>query len=272
MSEFHCPEPITVQIKLAGGTADVYAEQRETATVEVEPYGDDDAAREAVERTRVEMRDGTLYVEYPTDTVWPSRNRHQVRVRVWAPAGSTLATNVASADVTCRGPLAGVSANSASGDVSVDEASGDVAVKTASGDVRAGSVGGRLEVQSASADVRASRVGGDARTTSASGDVEIGELGGDLNASTASGDVRVGLAHRGAINVKSASGDVAIGVAAGTLTWLDLNSMSGTTRSDLNMNDAAAPAGPGGEATLSVRVHTMSGDIDVHRVPQPAAA
>src|SRR4029453_10205652 len=111
-------------------------------------------------------------------------------------------------------------------------------------------------------------------------------LGGGLTARTASGDCRVGVARRGTIKVDSASGDVSIGVAAGTLAWLDLSSMSGSTHNDLTMSDppggdaargdAAGGDAAGGdaagrtaEAALSIQIRTMSGDIHVHRVAQP---
>jgi hypothetical protein len=55
---------------------------------------------------------------------------------------------------------------------------------------------------------------------------------------------------------------VSIGVAAGTGVWLDLDSASGDTHSDLSMSEGTA--NPGG-ATLTLQVRTASGDIDVHR-------
>jgi hypothetical protein len=269
MHEFPCPTPITMNIKLAGGAADVYAVERETAAVEVEPYDDSSAAREAAERIHVELRGDTLVVECPTGSGWLSRQRNRVRVHAWVPIDSALNSSVASADVACHGRFAAVTANGASGDLRVEEVTGDLVVNTASGDVHAGRVGGRLQVDSASADVRAAYVGGDAKTDSASGDVEIDELGGGLSANTASGDLRVGVTRGGTVKVNSASGDVTIGVPAGTLAWLDLSSMSGSTHSDLAMTDGAEPVATG-EAALNVQVRTMSGDIHVHRVAQPA--
>ncbi|HEX2356277.1 MAG TPA: DUF4097 family beta strand repeat-containing protein [Micromonosporaceae bacterium] len=287
MPEFPCPDPIDVKIKLPGGLADLSAEERDTALVEVEPYDRGSASVEAAERTLVELREGTLVIEHPPGRL--SGRRGGVRVRVRVPAGSAVDSTVASADLTCRGPFAAVTARSASGGVTVEEVAGDLVVSTASGDVRAGSVGGRLRVDSASGDVRAGFVGADAKTDSASGAMEIKMLGGGLTARTASGDCRVGVARRGTIRVDSASGDVSIGVAAGTLAWLDLSSMSGSTHNDLTMSDPPGGDAPGGdaargdaaggdaagrtaEAALSIQVRTMSGDIHVHRVAQRAVA
>jgi DUF4097 and DUF4098 domain-containing protein YvlB len=103
---------------------------------------------------------------------------------------------------------------------------------------------------------------------SASGDVDIDQAHSGVRVSTASGDVRLGSIRRGEIHINSASGDISIGVAAGTGVWLDLSSFSGTTRSDLSVNEAAA----GGQHSASVYVKTLSGDIHVRRVAAPAAA
>jgi hypothetical protein len=282
MPEFPCPNPINVRIKLSAGVADVYAEERDTATVEVVPYDDRPDAAEAAERTRVDLHGDTLVIEYPTSA--GPRPRARVRVRAWVPAGSAVDGNVSSADLTCHGRFAAVTANSASGAVAVEEVAGDLLVNTASGDVRAGRVGGRLRVDSASADVRAEFVGADSKIDSASGDMEIDVLDAGLTARSASGDCRVGVARRGTITVDSASGDVSIGVATGTFTWLDLSSMSGSTRSELTMTDRAQPgaagdtgardtgAGEPGPAALTIQVRTMSGDIHVRRVAQPSTA
>jgi hypothetical protein len=61
----------------------------------------------------------------------------------------------------------------------------------------------------------------------------------------------------------TASGDVSVGVAAGTGVWLDLNTASGSTTSDLAMG--GGPSEGVREAALEVRIRTASGDIDVHR-------
>jgi hypothetical protein len=61
---------------------------------------------------------------------------------------------------------------------------------------------------------------------------------------------------------------VVLRVPAGTAVWLDLNTISGTTRTDLDMGAGAPPGGP----DLTLRVATMSGDIDVRRAAHPAAA
>jgi DUF4097 and DUF4098 domain-containing protein YvlB len=273
MYEFPCLQPVTVSVRLGGGGVDVLAEERDTATVDVSPNPHDDsaAAREAAANTVVELRGDTLVVEAPNITGgWLFRRVPRLRVTIRIPLDCTLAIKVASADVRCRGRYAAASLTTASGDLHLDEVTGDVTITTASGDTNVERAGGQVKVGGASGDVRVGQAGGDVSAHSASGDLEVAQAGGSVQATTASGDIRVGSASRGTVRVNTASGDVSVGVAAGTGVWLDLNSLSGSTHSDLAMADAAGRATSNAELTLQVR--TVSGDIEVHRVSLPAAA
>lgn len=267
MSEFSCPGPVTVDLRLGGGACEIRAEQRETALVEVEPYDSSDAATEAASQTRVELSGDTLIISAPEAGGWLFRRVPRLRVTAVVPVGSSGRIKVASADLTCHGPWAQIKVNTASGDVFVERVTGDLSVNTASGDVRAGQVDGQLTVNSASGDVAATRVGGQVEIKGASADVDIEEIGDGLRSSTASGDLRIGTARHGTITANSASGDVAIGVLAGTGIWMDLNTLSGRTRSDLDPGDS-----PPTSHDLSIQVRTLSGNIEIHRVNQPTPA
>jgi DUF4097 and DUF4098 domain-containing protein YvlB len=109
---------------------------------------------------------------------------------------------------------------------------------------------------------------GGARVSTASGDVQIGRAESSVRASTASGDVSIGTPRRGEVEAKTVSGDVALRVPAGTGVWLDLSTLTGSTRTDLNIGTDAPASSP----DLTVRVATMSGDIEVYRTSQPAPA
>jgi DUF4097 and DUF4098 domain-containing protein YvlB len=268
MSEFPCSGPVTVEVRLAGGTVDLYAEPRESAAVEVTPYDSSDASQQAASETRVEMSGDTLLIAAPETSGWLFRRSPRVRVVARVPEASTAYLKVATADATIHGEWSQAKVNTASGDVAVHHVTGDLSVNTASGDVRAGRVGGQLSVNTASGDVTAQQVSGSVEVKGASADVEIGDLGGDLRSHTASGDMRIGTARQGTVRVNSASGDVSIGVASGVGVWLDLNTLSGRTNSDLNMTGDAPPT----SHDLTIQVRTMSGDISIHRVNQPTAA
>ena len=128
--------------------------------------------------------------------------------------------------------------------------------------MRVGAVGGALRVKTGSGDVSADTVSGPVSVKVASGDVRIAALSGAIEVSSASGDIGLGAVHSGEVKINSASGDVSVGVPTGTSVWLDLSTVSGSTNSDLAMTGAA----PEGGAALTLRVHTVSGDISVRRV------
>jgi DUF4097 and DUF4098 domain-containing protein YvlB len=274
MYEFDCPAPITLSLRVAGGEAEIIAEDRTDATVEVSPFDGSEASRNAAARTRVDLHGGVLVVEAPEWTGLLFRRGPRVRVTVHLPQDSELNVTVASADVRAVGRYRAANIISASGDVSIEHVAGDGSAKAASGDIRVGRVDGDLRITGASGDFFVGQVGGEVSASSASGDIAVDRVGGSLRATTASGDVRVGAATTGTVQVKSASGDVSIGVVPGTGVWLDLTSLSGDTHTDLAMPQAAGPAGTGEQsaATLSLQVRTASGDIDVHRAHERAAA
>jgi hypothetical protein len=84
-----------------------------------------------------------------------------------------------------------------------------------------------------------------------------------VRAETASGHIEVGSLRQGQARLRTASGDVEVGVAAGTGVWLDLDTASGKSVTDLTMRGDTPPGD--GAATLELRVRTASGDILVRR-------
>lgn len=261
--EFASPGPVNADIRIASGMVNVDAGEHSTITVSVEPFDNSAASREAAEQTRVHLEGKNLIVHTPHGKGWALFKWPKLRITARVPAESTLTVKAASADVTCTGVYADVVAHAASGDLQVDRVVKDASVTSASGDVKIGWVGGDLRMNSASGDVTAKHVGKDVDAHSASGDIEIERADGDVRAKTASGDVTVGVAHRGEVRVHTASGDVTVGIAAGTGVWLDINTASGRTNSDLSMGgDTAPPTG----AALTIKARSASGDITLHRV------
>ncbi len=269
MYEYPAPGPITTTVKLAGGARSVSAEQRETATVDVQPFDNSEASRQAAENIKVEMRGADLIVEAPEGGSWLFRRGARLRVDIRLPLDSRLHVKLASADARCVGRYAEATLSSASGDVYVEETTGDVTAQTASGDVTVGRAGGRVKAQTASGSVNVQYAGGDLTVNSASGDARVDVAGDSVKANTASGDIDLGLVRQGTVKIHSASGDVRVGVLAGTAVWLDLSTMSGETSSDLNVGGGDVPPS-GSQMTLQVR--TMSGDIEIHRVVPPTSA
>ncbi|HEX2771736.1 MAG TPA: DUF4097 family beta strand repeat-containing protein [Micromonosporaceae bacterium] len=262
MREFPAPTPLQLRVRLAAGAVDVVAEERDTATVDVQPYDDRSASRELAEHTTVELRGDTLFVTTPAESGGLLRRSGSIRIDIRLPLDGTVEIKAASADTTCRGRYAHAALDTASGDIFVEQVTGDAAVRAASGDIRLIRVDGALSVSGASGDVRAERAGGRLDAKLGSGDLQIGEADSDVLVKTASGDVHIGAVNRGVVQVGTASGDVGVGVRAGTGVWLDLSTTSGSTSNGLDMGGD----GPSAEPQLTLQLRTVSGDIDVHRV------
>lgn len=260
---FTTNQPLTLRLRNPAGDVQIVAGDVTETTVEVVPRAR--SAEDAATRTRVELSaDGTrLDVEAPERRFGSTT---KLGMLVHLPTGSQVDVGTASADIVCRGELGGLQAMSASGDISAEQVDGDASVKSASGHVYLGAVSGEVDCKTASGDLRVGTAGGNCRGTSASGDLELGACGGEVSARTASGDVGVRQVERGNVQITTMSGDVNIGVRRGVTVWLDLSTLSGRTRSDLDHQD-----GPPTDdsAVVSISIRTMSGDIALQRSNLP---
>ena len=259
MPEFDRSAPVTVSLHVQRGIADVFAEERTTIQVEVKAEDGTDAT----DRFQIGLEGDTLYVHAPEWPAWQWRRTPKLHVTVRVPLDSSLAAKSAAADVRAMGRYRTAHTNVASGNAYLEWVSGDAHLKAASGDLTADRVGGSLRISSSSGELHVGDVTGDVNADTASGNITIRKAEASLEASTASGDVEIGSVSRGRARVRSASGDVAVGVAAGTGVWLDLNTASGKTSSDLSLG--GRPAMTEQQATLELRIRTASGDIDIHR-------
>ena len=108
---------------------------------------------------------------------------------------------------------------------------------------------------------------------SVSGDAVLGEVYGDLNAGTVSGDLMVRAAGPGDVGLKAVSGDVVVAMRRGLRLRLDVNSVSGSVGSELDVSDAPDPQRrPGGDAARPYRQrrradHPRSGSSRLVRKP-----
>jgi hypothetical protein len=269
MREFDCPQPILLNAKLAGGALNVTAEPRQTATVEVRPADDTEASRDAADRTVVQLQGDTLTVEAPPHT-WRLRRTGRIVADVRLPEDSRLRVRLASADGHLRGRYGLSTVDTASGDVVIEHITGALTLNAASGEVQVERVDGPGVVQTASGDIGLGYAGKDLKVDTASGDVNLVRADASVTVKTASGDIQIGAARRGDIRLVSASGDVRVGVISGTSVWLDLLTVSGTTRSDLRQLGAQGPAE--GAPELNIQVRTASGNIDINRVAAATTA
>jgi hypothetical protein len=261
--------PVELDVRLTSGEVRVDA-TAETDRLELELIAHDDESQQLVDNARVEFGDHhgspQLLVEVPQRRGGLGFGflfgRQGISCRIRTPLHSSVSVRSKSADVTSNGTLGGLDVATASGDVSAERIDGDLTIKSASADVRVGEVTGAVGIQSASGDVAIDVTRGNVKVVSASGDLEIDEAYGDVSANTVSGDQQLRAVLRGRVTVQSVSGDVQIGVRRGSKVFLDCNTVSGDTSSELDLS-GEAPAGDG--PLVEVRARTVSGDIRLVR-------
>lgn len=273
MPSFATPGRARLNVRNPAG--DVRVETAETAetSVELVPLDGSEATREAIEKARVEARGDEVVVELEGRTWgisiggWGIGGSPKVGVRIRCPHGSDLACDTAAADLVVEGRVGELRLRTASGDARIDHVGGQLSAKTASGDLRVARVDGRAEVHSVSGDVDLREAHDGLEVSSISGDVLMGEVTGDLTVGSVSGDQIVRAAGPGRVALKSVSGDVHVAIRRGLRVKLDVNSLSGSIDSELEVGDA--PASGVGDAEL--RVRTTSGDVRISRAAAVAA-
>ena len=218
---FATPGPVRLRINIPVGDVELETADVQNTTVELDAGGvEDEVLIEARPRG-----DGHEVV-VDADRVGGGVIRNvQFRLRVVAPHGTDVESNLASADLRARGTSGHLDANVASGDAEIERVTS-------------------------------------ANVNSASGDLVIGEAAGDVKVNTASGDVDLRSVSAGEVKVQTASGDVSVGVARGSRLWVDAQSLAGDTSSELELE--GAPTGDDGPL-VELRVQSMSGDIAVRR-------
>jgi hypothetical protein len=243
---FTTPGAVTLQINIPAGDVDIETRESAETIVELEVRGRD--AEELERETRIEARPRVDGHEVLVDAAHVRRllriRDGDYRVRIQAPPGAAVRAELTTADIRGRGRYGELELDVASSDVEFDQVDGEAKVNTASGDV---------ELRRASS----------ARLNSASGDIRVDEAAGSLEVNTASGDVQIRKVSEGNVKIHSASGDVEVGIAKGSRLWVDAQSLSGDTSSELELEPAPAADDEG--PLVELRAQTMSGDISVRR-------
>jgi hypothetical protein len=268
---FEVSGPAEVEIRLASG--DITIDPSVDGRVEVELTAHDEESQRLVDEATVELRDGSgrhVLIDVPNKrgfNLGSMFGRQGITCRVRCPEGSGVNAKTKSADLLAHGVLGGLHVQTASGDLEADRVTGGVNVKSASGDVTIREAGDGVSIQSASGDVDIDVVRGPISINSASGDVTIGEAYDNVNVNTVSGDQDHGAVMRGTVSAHTVSGDVSIAVRRGSKVFLDCNTVSGDTRSDLELS-GDVPEGDG--PLVEIRAKTVSGDIRITRAPAPS--
>jgi len=274
MTTHQTPSPPRLRLKLPAGSIDVTTWDEPRTEVDVEPVGSDSESADAAAAVRQDLRTAGSGLEL---LIEPGGRRglfgirgHEPELRyvIRAPHGSSLHASTASADVAGHGRFQAVQVETASGDVTVDVAADAVTIKSVSGDARIDHAGGELRINSVSGDLTVGTTGGDVTFTTVSGDARIGTAAASVFAKSVSGDVHLESVSRGEVAMQSVSGDITIGVVRGATLWMDVGTLSGDMRSELDPLDGGGQEGRA--VDLRLKASTTSGDIRLMRA-EPAA-
>jgi DUF4097 and DUF4098 domain-containing protein YvlB len=123
-------------------------------------------------------------------------------------------------------------------------------------------------VNSVSGDVNVRTAMSGLAVNTVSGDISVGEVYGDVGLGTVSGDQILRAAGPGDVAMKAVSGDVVVSMRRGLRVRLDVNSVSGSIGSELEVNDTPVSS-EAPEAQL--RVRTVSGDVRIGRSAEAVA-
>jgi len=205
---------------------------------------------------RVEQRDDRLMIT--VERTWAGDRDPDVFLEV--PDGLDVDVTTQSGDVVINAELGSGRITSGSGDLTVGTAR-VLSAKTGSGDIAAGTVTEAAEFSTGSGDIALRESAGPVTAKSGSGDVRLSRLrSGTLNVSTGSGDISA-TSTTGSVDLRSASGSIAVGIADGLPAWLDLNTVNGDIRIDLDTSQQPQEGSP----YVTVRCRTASGEISVFR-------
>jgi hypothetical protein len=275
---YSTPGPLRLNLEIPAGEIEIETGNTDETHVELEAVANNDAIRDLVENSRIELvqrGDGH-------EVIVEAKARHgifisfssgpdirlggpDVRLRITCPQGADLEVRTKSADLRARGEYGTVDVKTASGDLQLETAQGPTRIKTATGDIHIAAVASSLEVQSVSGDLHAGAVRGDIRAQLVSGDVHVRDAGGSISANTVSGDQRFEAVQRGRVELKAISGDVMVGVRSGCRVYVDANTVSGATSSELELSDAPVQAPAEDAPLVELFVKTVSGDVRIER-------
>jgi len=216
-----------------------------------------DADDRFLEQAQIRQDHDWLRISLPRQFVWSTK----AQLRLGVPDGLTYVIKTGSADISISADIGSSKIISGSGDITLGNAT-DLDCSTGSGNIsvaRADGSGARLS--SGSGDVSVREVTCPITAKSGSGEVVVQSLrSANLQANSGSGDIAVSSTS-GSVELRSASGSLTVGVADNLPAWLDVNSASGEIRIGLESTTQPEP----GEPYITLRAHTASGDIAIHR-------
>lgn len=279
MHSFQTPAPVRLRVEIPWGRIKVVAEETAVTRIELIAIHGDATARAWIADAEVTQNGDDILVRiHKSGGLKLFGLGGGVEAVVHAPLGSAAALSLGSGRIETTGRLGDVTASSGSGTIRLDDAaevrvrtgSGDIVVadsagsvdaKTGSGRVTVGKVGANARITTGSGHAELASAAGDASVNTASGNIEVGQAGDSLDAFAASGNVQVRRADHGRVRAKTISGQVSVGVANGAAALLDITTMSGRVKSELQAGGAPVE----GEKHVELIISTMSGNVNLAR-------
>jgi Putative adhesin len=275
--DFDTPGPVRLNLAVPIGTVDIDTVEGEATHVQLEGTPDvQDLVDAAIVEARPRGGGHEVFVEVRRRSGFfiSFGQGPDLRLRVTCPPDPDVVVQTKSGDIRGRGRFASAEVKTASGDINLDTVAGDLRVKTAAGDFSVIECQGPAHIQSTSGDVSVQHAASDITVQAVSGDVWIRDAAGSTRVNTVSGDQRLDAVVEGTVETHAVSGDIIVGVRRGSMVYVDANTISGSTSSELDLGDA--PAEPAGDADdgpmVEVRAKTVSGDISITRAPAPTPA
>lgn len=276
---FETPAPPKLRVSLPFGRITVTAAETAATRIELTASNGDPNVREWIEQAEIAQIGDEIVVRGPK-LRWTLFNFFggSIEAAIATPAGADASLSIGAGRIETVGRLGAVRARTGAGNVHIAECAeaeaktgagnvdiaqvaGSVETKTGAGTVKIGKVGANAEISTAAGNARIDEIAGAARMKTAHGNIEVGSAGDSLDAFTSSGNVRVTKADHGHIRARTVSGGVTVGVANGVAALLDLHTVSGRVRSELEAS--AAPAD--GERRIELVLSTVSGNVNVAR-------
>ncbi len=245
---FEVGDDVVVEASTYSG--DVVVDEGEAGRVDVQLRGGN------ADGYRVEQRGHVISIG-PETNRGLSRRFSSTDVVMSVPRGTVVRLKAGSGTVFVNARVGDADIAVASGDVRIETVEGDLNLKSASGDTYVEATSGRISVTTASGDLRVGVAGRDVSVNSASGDVVIDEVSGAMTIRTASGDVTVHRLLGAHLEGKTLSGTMRIGIPPNRIIDLDMQSLSGDLRN--NLDEASGDDTP--ERSLTLRLKSLSGDV-----------
>lgn len=248
--------PINLQVRIGHGSVRIATEDHLTEAKVVLEAGKH--AGELLEQTTVEMNGRTLAITSPRQggifdlPMFGRRSGRSLDVHVVVPTGTAVKISTFTAAITIGGPVGDADIAFGSADFAARQIEGDLRLRYGNGTARVVQVSGSVHLRAGSGSAHFGEIGGALTSGCGTGDLEVRVVRGKVQSRCGSGSAVLGEVH-GDVDVASGSGALQIGVPAGVSALLDVNTGSGSVKSEFPIEDG--PRSP--QTAIKLRARTL---------------